>query len=102
MRHVCVRYTTGTNDIVGQKMLDGLLARKEIAEFYRTSESRWITPGLDPIRGRGGHYGGPERRDIDVVEPRFWEETGESTKEVSARSTLNFFSMLKRFFYNRR
>jgi len=64
MTHLWIRYANGGSDIVGQKMLDDLLARHEIAQFYRPSESRWATLGIDPVREGGGHYVGPERRSI--------------------------------------
>ena len=76
MGHLWVRYLSGVDDIVGQKMLDDLLARDEIAQFYRPSESRWVTLGIDPIRGDGGRYVGPERRVIPKIEPRPWVDTG--------------------------
>jgi hypothetical protein len=62
MTHLWVKYADGGNDIVAQKMLDDLLARNAIAQFYRPSESRWVTLGIDPIRGSGGRYAGQERR----------------------------------------
>ncbi len=75
MRHLWIRYTNGTDDVVGQKLLDDLLARNEVAQFYRPSESRWVTLGIDPIRGDGGRYIGPERRAVPQIEPRLWLET---------------------------
>jgi hypothetical protein len=75
MRHLWVRYTNGTSDVVGQKMLDDLLAEKAIEQFYRPSESRWVTLGVDSIRGVGGCYVGPERRFIPEIEPRRWVDT---------------------------
>jgi len=72
MRHLWVRYTNGTDDVVGQKMLDDLLARNEIVQFYRPSESRWVALGIDQIRGNGGRYVGPERRVIPQIVPQRW------------------------------
>jgi hypothetical protein len=72
MRHLWVVYANGASDVVAQKMLDDLLARNEIAQFYRPSESRWVTVGVDSIRGHGGRYVGPERRVIPEIEPRLW------------------------------
>jgi hypothetical protein len=89
MRHLWVVYANGTSDVVGQQMLDDLLARNEIAEFYRPSESRWITLGIDPIRGNRGCYVGPERRVTPVFEPRPWVDTSawaQSTQTVFADS----------------
>ena len=66
MKHIWVRYKTGTEDIVHQRMFEELLAHGAIAQFYRTSENRWITPGVDRIRETAGHYTGPERRNIEL------------------------------------
>ena len=62
MRHLWVRYVTGANDVVDQKMLDELIVRNEVVQFYRPSEARWVTLGVDVIRGVGGRYVGPDRR----------------------------------------
>ncbi len=81
MRHLWIRYANGTSDVVGQKMLDELLARNKVAQFYRPSESRWITLGIDPIRGDGGgFYIGPDRRLMATIEPRVWVETPAATR----------------------
>jgi hypothetical protein len=72
MRHIWVRYMNGASDVVGQKMLNELLAGNEIAQFYRPSESRWVTLGVDLIRGTGGRYVGPDRRIITEPEPQRW------------------------------
>ena len=64
MKHIWVRYGTGTEDIVQQNMFENLLACGSITQFYRTSEARWITPGIDRIRVSAGHYVGAERRNI--------------------------------------
>jgi|WetSurMetagenome_2_1015567.scaffolds.fasta_scaffold442614_2 hypothetical protein len=75
MRHLRIRYTNGTIDIVGKTMLDVLLARDEIAQFYRPSESRWVTVGNDPVRGNGAGYVGPERRVIPEIDAGSWGGT---------------------------
>jgi hypothetical protein len=62
MRYLQIRYANGTTDAVGQIMLDDLLSRNEVAQFYRPSESRWVTVGSDPVRARDAGYVGPERR----------------------------------------
>jgi hypothetical protein len=75
MRYLWVRFNNGKSDIVPQEMLHGLIASEDIAQFYRPSESRWITLGIDRIRGKGGRYGGPDRRTFpEIVSPR-WIET---------------------------
>ena len=83
MRHLWVRYANGTSDVVGQKMLDDLLAENRVAQFYRPSESRWITLGIDAIRGHGGRYVGLERRVIPVIEPRPWVDTASVHSRVA-------------------
>jgi hypothetical protein len=75
MKHLWVRYANGVSDVVGQKLLDDLIARKEVAQFYRPSESRWVTLGVDSIRGTGGQYLGPERRVFVNHEPQRWINT---------------------------
>ena len=75
MKHLWVRYMNGVSDVVDQKLLDELLARNEVAQFYRPSESRWVTLGVDAIRGAGGRYVGPDRRLIPVSEPQRWVDT---------------------------
>jgi hypothetical protein len=42
--------------------LDRLLLGKTLRQFYRPSEGRWVSVYRDPIRGLGGDYGGPDRR----------------------------------------
>ena len=64
MKHVWVKYKTGSEDIIHQEMFENLLARGYVAQFYRCSETRWITPGVDRVRGTAGRYAGPERRNI--------------------------------------
>lgn len=52
-------------DYVAGCHLDTLIAQDEISHFYRPSEGKWINIKLDPIRGGGGGYQGPERRGKD-------------------------------------
>ena len=49
-------------DYVPGDLLDTLITGDKITHFYRTSEERWINIRLDPVRGSGGGYQGPERR----------------------------------------
>ncbi len=68
MRHLWIRYRgSGAEDIVNQEMLDSLLRRDAIQQFFRPSESRWVIVGVDPIRGAGGEYAGPERRALALA-----------------------------------
>jgi hypothetical protein len=62
MRHIEVQYQDGTHAFVDDYLLDPLIRSARITHFYRPSESRWITVGVDPIRKKEGHYPGKERR----------------------------------------
>ena len=75
MRHLWVRYANGVSDVVNQKLLDELIAKNALKEFYRPSESRWVMLGVDQIRGVGGRYVGPDRRLNTVPEPQRWVDT---------------------------
>jgi hypothetical protein len=40
---------------------------KKIKMFYRSSERRWVTVGLDPVRKpREDYHDGPERRMVNL------------------------------------
>ena len=70
MRHLWVRYVNGVSDVVNQKLLDELIAGNALKEFYRPSEARWVTLGIDPVRGIGGRYFGPDRRLLNDPAPQ--------------------------------
>lgn len=57
---VLVRYLDGTYDMVMNYHLDKLISDSKIIGFERSN--KWITLGVDPVRGSGGVYSGPERR----------------------------------------
>jgi hypothetical protein len=57
-----VQYQNDKFDYVYDFALGRLITSNEIKRFYRPSEERWITIGLDAIRGTGGTYAGPDRR----------------------------------------
>jgi hypothetical protein len=57
-----VQYKNGWYDYIVGQVLDEQIARKHIKQFYRPSEKRWVTVGVDRIRGIGGTYDGAERR----------------------------------------
>jgi hypothetical protein len=59
---VYVQYQDGSYDVVDAPTLNNLLAVKRLLKFYRRSEERWVNVSCDPIRGSGGKYSGPERR----------------------------------------
>ena len=63
MTYIPVIRQTGSYDYVSQIMFNELLSSNEVRQFYRHSEERWVTLGVDPLRGMGGTYEGPERRE---------------------------------------
>jgi hypothetical protein len=55
-------------------MLDTLITSDQIKQFYRPSEERWVTLGVDPVRKAENTHRGPERRrlicnDIILADP---------------------------------
>jgi len=62
MRHIEVQYQDGTHAFVDDYLLDSLIRSRQISDFYRPSEMRWIHIGVDPIRKEKGHPPGGERR----------------------------------------
>jgi len=59
---VHVQYQDLHYDYVGPWFLDRLIAQKSLKQFYRPSEERWVDVSHDPVRGIGGEYLGPNRR----------------------------------------
>ena len=57
-----VQYHNNKFDYVSEFTLGKLINTNEIKKFYRPSEERWITVGIDAVRGAGGYYTGPDRR----------------------------------------
>ncbi len=55
-----VIYCNNTCGVVDSGELDELLDARKIVAFYRSSG--WVRVAFDPIRGMGGKYSGPERR----------------------------------------
>lgn len=47
-------------EIIKARDLDKLIATGKIAAFYR--QGGWADVKRDPIRGQGGSYSGPDRR----------------------------------------
>ncbi len=64
-----VQYQNDRYDLVDAQTLDRLLTANEIRGFYRPSEKRWVEASRDPIRGSGGTYSGPERRQSHSIIP---------------------------------
>ena len=57
-----VQYKNYDYDYVDGRALDRLLLAKQVRKFYRLSEKRWVDVSRDPVRGSGGGYSGPNRR----------------------------------------
>ena len=57
-----VQYKNYDYDYVDAQTLDRLLVAKEVRKFFRPSEERWVDVSRDPMRGSGGGYLGPNRR----------------------------------------
>jgi hypothetical protein len=62
MRHIEVKYQNGGHAFVDDYLLEALIRSRQIQQFYRPSERRWITIGIDPIREKGAEYSGREKR----------------------------------------
>ncbi|OPY77925.1 MAG: hypothetical protein A4E65_02512 [Syntrophorhabdus sp. PtaU1.Bin153] len=59
-----VQYHNDKFDYVNEFTLMKLISMQEIKKFYRPSDEEWVIIGTDPVRGMGGHYAGPERRQV--------------------------------------
>lgn len=57
-----VQYLNDSFGDIDARTLDKLLLGKTLRQFYRPSEERWVDVYRDPIRGLGGNYSGPDRR----------------------------------------
>jgi hypothetical protein len=62
-----VQYSNNKYDYVNNSILQKLIVTRRIKRFYRPSEEKWVIPGIDPIRGAGGDYEGPDRRQAHPV-----------------------------------
>ena len=62
-----VQYQNEKYDYIGTNILDRLLKKESLIGFYRPSEERWVNVYRDRIRGEGGDYVGPDRRQLDVT-----------------------------------
>lgn len=60
-----VVYSDDTQGVLKPFQLDKLISMGKIKKFYRSGG--WITIGVDPIRGTGGSYNGPERRKSSTI-----------------------------------
>ena len=59
---VHVQFQDDHYDYVGPRILDKLFEGENVKRFFRPSEERWVNVYRDPIRGEGGDYSGPDRR----------------------------------------
>jgi hypothetical protein len=73
-----VMYVNNEVDMVKPFLLDDLVASGKITRFFRSGE--WVTIGIDPVRGSGGYYRGPERRKNSLLELWKWYREEFSTK----------------------
>jgi len=62
VRHIEVEYPDGRHVFIDDYLLEGLIKSRQITQFFRPSEKRWITIGIEPVRTRKGDYRGKERR----------------------------------------
>ncbi len=60
MAKIRVRFDNETTAFVRKEELQELIQSGKIVSFYRNDE--WVKVGVDPVRGVGGKYRGPERR----------------------------------------
>ena len=63
--YIRVRYSDNTYDYIAGMVLDKLILVNKIKQFYRYSEEKWITIGIDPIRRRSRAYSGAEKRSMN-------------------------------------
>lgn len=59
---IVVKYKDRGHGVVRADELQELIQSKGIVAFRRLDEE-WVTIGVDEVRGSGGNYTGPERRD---------------------------------------
>ncbi len=59
---VRVQYLNDSYGDIDARTLDRMLLGKTLKQSYRPSEERWVDVYRDPIRGLGGNYPGPDRR----------------------------------------
>ena len=57
-----VQYQNDQYDYIDTHIFDKLLKKESLRGFFRPSEERWVNVYRDPIRGEGGDYLGPDRR----------------------------------------
>ena len=60
--YINVRYTRENYGITPRRFLANLIASNKIIQFYRESENKWVTIGVDSIRSKDSANKGFERR----------------------------------------
>lgn len=60
-----VVYSDDTQGVLKPFQLDKLIKMGKLKKFYRSGG--WVTIGVDPVRGTGGCYNGPERRKSSTI-----------------------------------
>ncbi|RII24957.1 MAG: hypothetical protein CXR31_15625 [Geobacter sp.] len=58
---ILVKFTDLRSSVVRADELQELIQSGKVLAFRR-SDDEWVKIGVDPIRGTGGRYKGPERR----------------------------------------
>ena len=79
VRHLEVKYQDGSHAFVDDHSLESLIKSNRIKQFFRPSEKRWITIGIDSIRSWKGNYLGRERRRTGRTEEMIPLRYGEKT-----------------------
>jgi hypothetical protein len=64
-KEIEVIYNNNKRGILKSYQLDKLIELGKIKKFRRSDG--WVTVGVDPIRGNGGNYDGPERRSRPTI-----------------------------------
>lgn len=60
--YINVRYSRENYGITPRRYLGKLIAANKIIQFYRESEKKWVTIGVDPVRSKDSVNKGFERR----------------------------------------
>jgi PAS domain S-box-containing protein len=86
------------HDMVDPFLLDELIASGKVKKFLRSEG--WVTIGIDPVRGTGGYYKGPERRKYSLlkllkVEEKTKEQLGDELLELRKRIAELEASLIK-------
>ncbi len=58
---ILVKFVDERSGVVRADELHDLIQSRKIIAFRR-NDDEWVKIGVDPIRGMGGRYRGPERR----------------------------------------